>query len=475
MARTNKVSANKLNMKRFSFLLLLVLLLIGSEADAQTYYVYAAAESEDEVAVIKFDGKSATVDETIVVGNLPTEIEGPHGLAIDPKGEFWYLTIAHGVPYGFLNKYRTDTNELVGSAKLGMFPATMQVSKSTGLVYAVNFNLHGDHIPSTVSVVDPRTMIELAQVETGIMPHGSRLSVDGRKHYSLAMMSDELYEIDAWSLQRTRTLNLANPDSLKPHMMMNMGKEKMGAEKEKEEVDHSKMDHAAMGHDMGAEKEKEEVDHSKMDHAAMGHDMEAEKEKEEMDHSKMDHAAMGHDMEAKSLEPSAKEEKTDHSKMDHSAMGHSMGGMAKPLKKPTWVTPHPSKDFLYVACNGAREVKEIDTKNWTVTRTFFTGKGPYNVEVSPDGAKMVVTYKSEGRTGIWDLESGKELAALDNTRQVPHGIAITPDSKYAFVTVEGIGGEPGTVDVFDLNNLTKVSAAEMGKQAGGIVFWKMVQ
>ena len=307
------------------------------------------------------------------------------------------------------------------------------------------------------------------------------------------MMSDELYEIDALTLKRTRTLNLANPDSLKPHMM-DMGGRKMGAEKD---MDHSKMghgdpealkektqevDHAAMGHTIEAATKKEVVDHSKMDHSKMDHSQmghEAQKEKsEEVDHSEMDHSKMDHSKMKPKMKggeghngPGAHEE-MGHMAMGHS-MGHSMGGMTKPLKKPTWVTPHPSKDFLYVACNGAREVKEIDVKNWNVTRTFFTGKGPYNVEVSPDGSRMVVTYKSEGRTGIWDLESGKELAKLDNTRLVPHGIAITPDSKYAFVTVEGKNGEPGTVDVFDLNSLEKVSYAEMGKQAGGIVFWKM--
>ena len=53
-------------------------------------------------------------------------------------------------------------------------------------------------------------------------------------------------------------------------------------------------------------------------------------------------------------------------------------------------------------------------------------------------------------------------------------IFISPDSRYAFVSVEGIRGEPGSVDVFDLENLTLVDHAEVGKQAGGIAFWKMV-
>ena len=38
--------------------------------------------------------------------------------------------------------------------------------------------------------------------------------------------------------------------------------------------------------------------------------------------------------------------------------------------------------------------------------------------------------------------------------------------------VRGKGGEPGIVDVIDLNSLRLVGKVEIGKQAGGIAFWK---
>ena len=52
-------------------------------------------------------------------------------------------------------------------------------------------------------------------------------------------------------------------------------------------------------------------------------------------------------------------------------------------------------------------------------------------------------------------------------------MVISPDSRYAFVSVEGIGKQPGAVEIFDLENLKRVAIAEIGKQAGGIAFWKM--
>ena len=50
---------------------------------------------------------------------------------------------------------------------------------------------------------------------------------------------------------------------------------------------------------------------------------------------------------------------------------------------------------------------------------------------------------------------------------------MSPDSKYAFISVEGIGGEPGVVDVINLETFKLISSVNVGKQAGGIAFWKI--
>ena len=359
--------------------LLALSLAFAAGVQAQDYYVYVAAESDDEVALVRFDGEDATVAKTIPVGVWPTEIEGPHGLAISEDGAYWYLSLAHGTPYGRILKYATGTDEEVGSVTAGLFPATMAISPATGLLYAVNFNLHGHMVPSTVSVVDPATMTEIVQVETGAMPHGSRVSADGLKHYSAAMMDGMLYEIDAQTLEVTRTLYTGTGN---PHA-----------------------------------------------------------------HHAMDGGA-----------PAGE---TAMTTPDH------------PTPKPTWVAPHPSKDLVYVANNGADEIVEVDTEAWDVTRRFATGKGPYNLAVTPDGRQLVATYKSEATTGIWDLETGTEVARVPNSRKVSHGVVVSPDGRYAFVSVEGIGGEPGAVDVIDLASYERTAVAEVGKQAGGIAFWKM--
>jgi len=333
---------------------------------SQTYYVYVAAESDDVVSLIKFDGKTSKELNRIAVGVMPTEIEGPHGITVDPNGEYWYLSLAHGNPFGSLIKYSTKTNKPIGKTTLGLFPASMQVSKTTGLLYCVNFNLHGDMEPSSVSVVDPESMTEIKKITTGSMPHGSRISSDGLFQYSVAMMSGELFEIDAISLKVTRVLNLEN---------------------------------------------------------------------------KMDHSM--------------------HKSMNHSSV------------KPTWVIPHPFKKIVYIAGNGSNEIIEVDLNNWEVSDRFETGNGPYNVEISPDGKYLIATLKGEGSTAIWDLEDKNLLKIIKNSTTVSHGIAISTDSKFAFISLEGVGGEPGVVDIINLETFELVSSVNVGKQAGGIAFWKI--
>ena len=59
------------------------------------------------------------------------------------------------------------------------------------------------------------------------------------------------------------------------------------------------------------------------------------------------------------------------------------------------------------------------------------------------------------------------------TNKITHGVTITPDSRFAVVTVEGVGGDPGLVEVYDLRDLERRAVIEVGKQASGIDFWKL--
>jgi DNA-binding beta-propeller fold protein YncE len=139
---------------------------------------------------------------------------------------------------------------------------------------------------------------------------------------------------------------------------------------------------------------------------------------------------------------------------------------------PTWAQPSPDGSRLYVACNKASDVVEIDVGKWEMTRRIPMGDGVYNLAVTHDGKRLIGTNKRGQSVSVVDLASGKELARIPTKRKVVHGVVVSPDDRYAFVSVEGIGSEPGTVEVIDLNSLISVAQVDVGQQAGGIDFWK---
>ena len=67
-----------------------------------------------------------------------------------------------------------------------------------------------------------------------------------------------------------------------------------------------------------------------------------------------------------------------------------------------------------------------------------------------------------------DIATGAELARVPTKRRVVHGVVVSPDDRYAFVSVEGVAAEPGTVEVIDLTSLRVVATADVPPQAGGI-------
>ena len=67
----------------------------------------------------------------------------------------------------------------------------------------------------------------------------------------------------------------------------------------------------------------------------------------------------------------------------------------------------------------------------------------------------------------------KELANVPSVRRIPHGVTVSPDGQLAFVTVEGVGGDPGSVEVLDLRTFRRLAVIDVGKQASGIDFWKI--
>ena len=376
----------------------------SSTAPTATYWVYVGAESADRMHRVRFGPGGAVVEKTIPVGELAAEMEGPHGLQISADGKWLYMTTGHGTPDGKLWKYALGPDTLVGPGIfLGKFPASLDVTPDGLYTFSANFNLHGEMVPSSISVVYTPTLTEVAQIETCTMPHGSRIEPSGAMQYSGCMMDDQLVEID------TRTFAVARRFSLAK------GKE---------------------GPITAAT-------------AMAGHDT--------------------HNMSGMTSAP-ASATPTPMPQMDAS-QGHGVAMSA--TCSPTWAQPSADGKKVYVSCNKADEILEVDRAQWAITRRIKTGRGPYNLAVTPDGMYLVATLKQSAGFEIYDLSTGLSVAQLKNSTTIAHGVVVSPDSRYAFVSSEGVGAQPGKLDVYDLRTRTKVATADLAQQASGIAFWKM--
>lgn len=375
----------------------------------QDYLVYVLSESADRIALVRFGPKGARVERDFETGSMPIDIDGPHGIAISPDKKFYYVSLAHGRPNGSVWKYRTADDAVVGRVPLGLFPATMDLTPDGQFLYVVNFNLHGDMIPSSVSIVATELMTEIARIKTCTMPHGSRVNAQGTKQYSACMMDDTLVEID------TRTLRVSR------HFLLTKGKE-MGM------TGAPKTSDSSMAMKEGKEGSK-----------ALG--------------SAGSATGQGqiHDMGGHGMEPP------------------KPGDVSC---SPTWAQPSIDGASVYVACNGSSEIVEVDAGAWKVKRRIRARPGVYNLAVTKDN-RLITTNKRDQSVSIYDLKTARELARLPTRRKVLHGAVVSPDNRYAFISVEGIGSEPGTVEIIDLTAMKTVATVDVGGEAAGIDFLRM--
>jgi YVTN family beta-propeller protein len=180
---------------------------------AAGYRVYVGTESADAVTVV--EGGTWKVLKTIPVGVSPEDIEGVHALAVAPDGKHWYLTLAHGFPYGSLWKFTTGTDSLVGKTELGLFPATIGFTPDGAWAFVVNYNLHGDKAIDTVSAVYTPTMTEVTEIPACVKPHGLDVARDGAFVAVTCTRDDTILLIDPRTLKETRrgTLRLPEEDA----------------------------------------------------------------------------------------------------------------------------------------------------------------------------------------------------------------------------------------------------------------------
>jgi YVTN family beta-propeller protein len=335
------------------------------------YRILVASESGDIVTQLTWDGSALKTVKVVPVGIMPADIDGPHNVTVSPDGKYWYVTIAHGTPYGTLWKMAVGADTVVGKAPVEMFPTTIGLTPDGDLAFVANSDFHGDHPRvNVVTIVQTATMAPLANLPACDMPHGVKVNHAGSLIYVSCMNSDEILEIDRQSfrIQRRHKTGQGSPQAM-----------------------------AAMHGGPVASS-----------------------------------PAAAHDC------------------------------------SPTFVSVSPDDRRLYVACNHGNTLQVLDAASLDLVKEIPTGAGAYNVEPSPDGRWVIVTNKKAQSVSLVDAVTLAEAARIPTSKKLPHGVAYAPDGRWAFISVESIGTDPGAVDVIDLWTLARVASIAVPLQPTGI-------
>ncbi len=353
-------------------------------AQQAAYKVGVVSESGDIVTwLVPKDGR-LVVDRTVPVGVMPADIDGPHNMTVAPDRKSYYISIAHGTPFGSLWRMDMATDTVLGRAPVEMFPTTISLTPDGDLAFVANSDFFGDHPRvNLVSVISTPTMAKITDIPVCDMPHGVKVNHAGTRVYISCMDSDEIVELSVATLAIARRGRTGNGGM-----------------------------------------------------AGMG-----------MSHAAPQHAAPG---------------------------GPAPGGgaAADGACQPTFVSVSPDDRTLYVACNHSNQLQVWDAATLTKTKDVAVGKGAYNVEPSPDGKLVIVTNKKDQSVSIVDAATLTEVARVPTSKKIVHGVAYSPDGKYAYVSCESIGADPGAVDMIDLATRTVVASAPVPAQPTGISIWR---
>jgi DNA-binding beta-propeller fold protein YncE len=156
-----------------------------------------------------------------------------------------------------------------------------------------------------------------------------------------------------------------------------------------------------------------------------------------------------------------------HAAMAQAAASHGTTTSA-PECSPTFVSVAPDDTQLYVACNSGNTLQVWDAETLKPVKEIPVGKGAYNVEPSPDGKLVVVTNKKNQSVSILDATRLVELARVPTSKKVVHGVAYSPDSRWAYISCESVGADSGAVDVIDLRTRARVGTVAVPGQPTGI-------
>jgi YVTN family beta-propeller protein len=150
----------------------------------------------------------------------------------------------------------------------------------------------------------------------------------------------------------------------------------------------------------------------------------------------------------------------------------------KVATQPEGIAIAPDGNSAWVGSNRDSVVLVVDTRNAVILDTLRGFGLPYRLAISPDGRRAVITDPMKANVRAFDVASRTELRSiaiprdsLVSTAEVPgspspEGVTISPDSRWAFVTLQG----RDRVVTIDLESGAIVGWAPTGTWSDGIAY-----
>ena len=127
------------------------------------------------------------------------------------------------------------------------------------------------------------------------------------------------------------------------------------------------------------------------------------------------------------------------------------------------VVPTPDERKLYVANIGSGSVTVIDRTNDEV-KSIPTGEGAEGIDATPDGREIWVTNRGANTISVVDTSEDRVIAEFDSGGTMPIRLKFTPDGEQAWVS----NARSNSVTVFSVADRKHLATIEVGAVPVGI-------
>ena len=135
-----------------------------------------------------------------------------------------------------------------------------------------------------------------------------------------------------------------------------------------------------------------------------------------------------------------------------------------PAPAGLWMTP--GDQYLLVGITGGDYVQVIDWRNRREVKKIFTGKGAHNFRPQGDRKHVFVTNRIASTISLINMQTLEKVGDITGLPAGPDDMELTPDGKQLWVTFR-FARKAGVIDV---SSMKLVSVIPVGKSPHGIFF-----